>query len=49
MIVSRCCKERVWVCHGNEGTSYYVCGKCDLACDTMTPLELIFATEEADA
>ena len=35
MIKSRCHKAPVWVYCGNEGTSFYVCGKCDHACDTM--------------
>lgn len=35
MIVSRCCRKNVWVHSGGEGTSYYVCGKCDHACDTL--------------
>ncbi len=35
MVVSKCCKHNVWVYNGQEGTSYYVCGKCDFACDTI--------------
>ena len=38
MIVSRCCKEKVWVQCGGEGSSYYVCGKCDAPCDTVSAL-----------
>jgi len=38
MIVSRCCKEKVWVQCGHEGASYYVCGKCDVPCDTVSAL-----------
>jgi len=41
MIVSRCCKKDVWVYHGNEGTSFYVCGCCDMACDTLDGSQLI--------
>ena len=37
MIVSRCCKKQVWVYHGNEGTSFYVCDNCTLPCDTINP------------
>jgi len=38
MIVSRCCKESVYVEHTNEGTCYYVCRKCHRACDTLSSL-----------
>ena len=33
MIVSRCCKEEVYV-----EVDYYVCGKCDVPCDTVSSL-----------
>jgi hypothetical protein len=33
MIISRCCKESVYVVH-----DYYVCGKCNLACGTLSSL-----------
>lgn len=36
MIKSRCHKADVWVYSGNEGTSFYVCGYCDVACDVMS-------------
>lgn len=49
MIVSRCCKEKVWIYCGNEGNSFYVCERCDLACDTMTPLELPHKDEPINA
>lgn len=35
MIVSRCCKQSVHVVSGEEGTSYYACDACRIACDTM--------------
>lgn len=34
MIVSRCCKDEVYVYSAHEGTSFYVCTKCDRPCDT---------------
>ena len=49
MIVSRCCKEKVYVQCGGECTSYYVCTKCGKACDTMTPLEYLLPKERMDA
>ncbi len=33
MIISRCCKESVYVEH-----DYYVCGKCNIHCDTLSSL-----------
>lgn len=35
MIVSRCCKSRVFVESSNEGTAFYVCTNCYTACDTI--------------
>lgn len=35
MIKSRCHRAEVWVYSGNEGTSFYVCSYCDIACDVM--------------
>lgn len=35
MELSKCCKTKVWVQSGNEGTSYYVCSSCERACDTL--------------
>lgn len=49
MIASQCCKAIVWVHHGNEGTSFYVCSKCDRACDTLTPMDLSPYQEEINA
>lgn len=49
MIASRCCRATVWVYSGNEGTSFYVCDACDMACDTITPLNLnIKDSEDAE-
>lgn len=33
-VVSKCCKYKMFVQHGNEGTSYYVCKKCGKPCDS---------------
>jgi len=41
MIVSRCCKEAVYVYSADEGTSFYVCGKCNHACDTVCSISWI--------
>ena len=35
MIKSRCHQADVYVYCANEGTSFYVCGKCGLDCDTV--------------
>ena len=35
MIKSLCHKAPVWVYSGDEGTSYYVCTKCNRAYDTI--------------
>lgn len=32
---SKCCKAKVVVHYGNEGTSYYVCKKCGSPCDVL--------------
>jgi len=40
MIVSRCCKHEVYVFSANEGTSFYLCGKCNRPCDTVFSLGL---------
>lgn len=33
MCKSRCCKADVDVYSANEGTSFYICMKCELPCD----------------
>jgi len=33
--VSKCCKSKLFVQHGNEGTSFYVCKKCSRPCDPI--------------
>lgn len=48
MIVSRCCRSTVWVYCGNEGTSFYVCEKCAIACDTLFSLDLT-TTDDVNA
>jgi hypothetical protein len=35
MVISRCCKKGVYVNCTSEGTSFYVCCRCDNACDTI--------------
>jgi len=42
MLKSKCCQFTVWVYSGGEGTSFYVCDGCDMACDTITPLDINF-------
>lgn len=49
MTLSRCCKVPVWVYCGNEGTSFYVCERCDRACDTIAPKEFNHNMEVIDA
>lgn len=40
MILSRCCKQRVYVEDGDSESHYYVCTRCDRACDTVSSLNL---------
>jgi len=40
MIVSRCCKESVYMTE-TQDTLYYVCSFCNMACDTLMSLSLI--------
>ena len=35
MAVSKCCKEAVFVVSCDEGTAYYACNGCHMACDTV--------------
>jgi len=35
MYISRCCRTPVFVYSADEGTSFYVCGVCDIACDIV--------------
>ena len=35
MFLSRCCRAAVFAEHGGEGTSYYVCENCSIACDIV--------------
>lgn len=32
---SDCCKAEVLTMHGDEGTSYWFCSKCNRACDLL--------------
>lgn len=41
MVISRCCKKPVYVYCGGEGTSFYLCGRCDMPCDTLCEATLI--------
>ena len=41
MIISRCCNSTIYMHCGQEGVAYYVCNKCDHACDTLFSLSLI--------
>lgn len=34
---SRCCKAPMRTSNGQEGTNFYICSKCDMACDSMNP------------
>jgi hypothetical protein len=37
MVISRCCKEYVYIEFvSEESVSYYVCGHCDRTCATIT-------------
>lgn len=40
MLVSRCCKEHVYVESTTEGTAYYICRKCSRATDPVFSLAL---------
>ena len=48
MIVSRCCKDHVYVRDVNE-SAHYVCKNCDKACDTVSVLEFTCFKEEIHA
>ncbi len=37
MQVSKCCRDKIFVQCGDEGTAYYVCNKCSLATDPYVP------------
>jgi hypothetical protein len=39
MLTSKCCDDNIYVVSGDEGTSYYACQRCNLACDPRTPFE----------
>lgn len=45
MIVSRCCKQEVYVA-GSGCTHYYVCVACNIACDTV--MSLLMETYDAE-
>lgn len=34
-MVSKCCKKKIFVIHGGEGTSYYACKGCNMPCDSV--------------
>lgn len=40
MIVSKCCSWDVFVANGDSNLHYYVCEKCELACDAMCSFDL---------
>lgn len=40
MLLSRCCKEHIYVESTNEGTSFYVCRKCEMATDPFCSFNL---------
>lgn len=44
MIVSRCCKAGLYIVH-----DYYVCDRCDLACDTMQLTGIVEREEQDDS
>lgn len=46
MIISKCCKESVHVCDGQENGSYYVCNACSLPCVTLSSLSFGHAEDE---
>lgn len=33
-VVSKCCKDKLLVENCNEGTSYYICNRCNKPCGT---------------
>lgn len=35
MVISLCCKDKVYTTCANEGIMYYMCYKCDCSCETM--------------
>jgi hypothetical protein len=37
MLLSNCHKKPIFVEHGGEGTSFYVCKHCHKPCDTLIP------------
>lgn len=40
MIVSRCCKEEVFVGNSESSDNFYVCYSCNLPCGTMMSLNI---------
>lgn len=35
MLLSRCCRQEIFVQHAFGGISYYVCHHCGVACDAI--------------
>lgn len=44
MIISRCCKDSIYVAH-----DYYVCERCSLPCDTISSISLRKDMNDDDA
>lgn len=40
MLLSRCCLLPLYVMHGDEGTSYYLCSGCDYSTDAIDSSQL---------
>lgn len=39
MVISLCCKEKVYTYCANEGEMHYMCYRCDMPCGTMALLD----------
>lgn len=39
IMISRCCKDKMYVWSAEEGTAHYVCDKCDMPTDPIVLLE----------
>ncbi len=39
MIISSCCKEKVYTYCANHGDMHYMCYRCDMECDTLSLMD----------
>jgi hypothetical protein len=39
MVISTCCKEKVYTYCANHGDMHYMCYRCDMECSTIALME----------